>query len=375
MVISPLFFVYYLSFIGGIMPELQVGLGERSYPIIIKSGCFSDVASYLLANRIGNKYGLVYDSKVADLYGDRLFSSLRASGVDVKRFVFPQGEVSKTLQTIGNLASLLAQNGFDRRDGLIALGGGVTGDLVGFLASSYMRGIPFLQIPTTLLAQVDSSVGGKTGVDIPEGKNLLGAFYQPQNVFIDTALLSTLPKKELLGGMAEVIKYSIIRDGDFFDFLVTKREQILALEDKTIEEMVYTCCKIKADVVAEDEREGNIRRILNFGHTIGHALEAASDYSLIHGFAVSIGMVTASRLAVYAGYLDNDICRKITGILKEYNLPREIPANIDRRAIKKYLLTDKKIVDGRVNYVLPTAIGATIITDSIAPELVDKVLH
>ncbi len=201
------------------MPELQVGLGDRSYPIFIEKGCLKRIGDDLQSRNIAKRYGVVADDLVADLYGNQVMAGLMAAGIKAELVVFPHGEADKTLQTIGDLAGKLARLGFDRKDALIALGGGVTGDITGFLASSYMRGIPFVQLPTSLLAQVDSSVGGKTGVDIPEGKNLVGAFYQPKAVYIDISVLNTLPRQELLGGLAEVIKYGVIRDGEFFHFL------------------------------------------------------------------------------------------------------------------------------------------------------------
>jgi 3-dehydroquinate synthase len=234
------------------MPVLQVGLGDRSYPIIIQRGYLDKIGEDLLGKKIAKRYGVVADDLVAELYGQRFMDILASSGIDAELLTFPHGEASKTLSTIGDLAGKLARLGFDRKDGLIGFGGGVTGDLTGFLASSYMRGIPFVQVPTSLLAQVDSSVGGKTGVDIPEGKNLVGAFYQPKAVYIDTSLLATLPPEELLGGLAEVIKHGVIRDGAFFDFLRDNREGILSLEPDLIEKTVYICCKIKSDVVSED---------------------------------------------------------------------------------------------------------------------------
>lgn len=356
------------------MPELLVGLGERSYPIFIADGCLSEVGKDLSRRNVAKRYGVVADDQVAALYGEAVMANLQAAGIEAELLVFAHGEASKTLQTLGELAGRLARLGFDRKDALIGLGGGVTGDLAGFLASSYMRGIPFVQIPTTLLAQVDSSVGGKTGVDIPEGKNLVGAFYQPKAVFADISVLGTLPRKELLGGLAEVIKYGVIRDAAFFDFLKENHQGILALEPELIQKTVQHCCRIKADVVSEDEREGGVRRILNYGHTIGHAVEATSDYSLIHGLAVSIGMVAAARLAVQNGFLADDDCRKIIDILQLYGMPVEVPGTLDRARIKKYLLADKKTVGGRVFYVLPTAIGKTVITDRVTEQQVDEVL-
>lgn len=356
------------------MPELQVGLEERSYPIIIRSGCLHQVGQDLFLRKIGNRYGIIADDRVAALYGDALMASLKEAGIRAEILPFPHGEAQKTLRTVESLARALVRAGFDRKDALIALGGGVTGDVAGFLASAFMRGIPFVQIPTTLLAQVDSSVGGKTGVDIPEGKNLIGAFYQPKVVYIDTSVLRSLPREELLGGLAEVIKYGVIRDAVFFNFLAQHRTAILDLDEEMIGRMVMTCCRIKAEIVAEDEREGGIRRILNYGHTIGHAVEGASNYTLIHGFAVAIGMAAATRLAVLTGHLAETDAARILEILNTYELPVEIPGNLDRQAMKKYLLADKKVIGGRVHYVLPTAIGSTCITADIGEELVDKVL-
>ncbi len=356
------------------MNELNVGLGERSYPIHIEYGCLDKVGEDLAKHRIANRYCIIADSKVAGLYGARLFDSLRQSHIKAELVTFPAGEASKSLNTFAFLCSTLAQKGFDRRDGIIALGGGVSGDLAGFVAASYMRGIPFVQIPTTLLSQVDSSVGGKTGVDIAEGKNLVGAFYQPKAVYIDSSVLETLEKEELLGGIAEVIKYGVIRDASFFEYLREKRAEALALNTEVIETIIHTSCTIKAQVVAEDERESDIRRILNYGHTIGHAVEAVSDFSIIHGKAVAIGMVAAARIAELQGILPVENKDEIVGLLQDYGLPTAIPPQFDRKKIKKYLLADKKIVSGKVAYVLPVRIGEVIITDKVEEALVDKVL-
>lgn len=357
------------------MKELIVGLGERSYPIFIEKGGLAKVGKDLKKRKVGNRYCVIADDRVAELYGKPLLKSLSASGLTAEIVTFPHGEASKNLSTVADLASALARLGFDRQDAIIGLGGGVSGDIAGFLASSYMRGIPFVQIPTSLLAQVDSSVGGKTGVDIPEGKNLVGAFYQPKAVYIDIDVLHTLPGEELLGGLAEVIKYGVIRDGEFFTFLRDNREGILALDDDLISQVIYTCCKIKADVVSEDEKEGGVRKILNYGHTIGHAVEGTSHYTIIHGLAVSIGMVAAARLAVMNGLLLEGDSELIVSILKEYKMPTEVPSELNRKTIKKYLLTDKKTVAGVVFFVLPTQIGDTVVTDQVNAEQVDAVLN
>jgi len=354
--------------------RIEVGLGERSYPIIIGTGVLSQIGPQLRAQAIGKRYGIISDDRVATLYGERLQRSLGEAGLSCELITFPHGEASKHLQTVGTLASTLAERGFDRKDALIALGGGVTGDITGFLAAIYMRGIPFVQVPTSLLAQVDSSVGGKTGVDIPQGKNLIGSFYQPKAVFVDTEVLQTLPREEFLGGMAEVIKYGASIDADFFSWLGEHRDSILALDPSFIIPMVRRCCEMKAEVVEKDEREGGLRRILNFGHTIGHAVEAASGYQLIHGYAVAIGMRAVADLAVRGGMAGSDVAEAIEKLLLAYGLPVSIPPEYEPEILRGYLQTDKKTVGGRVFFVLPEAIGRVCITDQVAEDDVDAVL-
>jgi 3-dehydroquinate synthase len=356
------------------MAQLVVGLGERSYPIFIEKGCLSKIGEDLAARKVANRYCILADENVASLYADIVIQSLAENNIFAELISFPAGEASKNLQLFSSLSSSIAQKGFDRKDGIIALGGGVTGDLAGFIASSYMRGIPFIQIPTSLLAQVDSSVGGKTGVDIPEGKNLVGAFYQPKAVYIDTDVLNTLPASEFIGGIAEVIKYGVIRDAGFFQYLMEARNDILSLNTEVLEKIIYTCCSIKADVVAEDEQEANVRRILNYGHTIGHAVEAVSNFAIIHGNGVAIGMVAAARISVMKDLMSEAEAAKIISAIADYGLPTEIPSEFDRDKIKKYLLTDKKIVSGKVSYILPKSIGQVVITDEVADSLVDNVL-
>ncbi len=353
---------------------VQVGLGDRSYPILIQEGLLNRIGKDLKERKVAKRYGVISDDNVASLYGKQLMTSLTEAGLEAELITFPRGEESKNLQTIADLCSELARRNFDRKDGLVALGGGVTGDITGFLAAVYMRGIPFVQVPTTLLAQVDSSVGGKTGVDIPEGKNLVGNFYQPRAVYIDTDVLQTLPKEELLGGLAEVIKYGVIADEDFFQFLESKRERILSLDIPTITDTIARCCEIKAWVVEQDEREGDLRRILNFGHTIGHAIEAASDFQLIHGLAVAMGMSAITRLAERAGHLTAAEANRIVSLIQKYGMPITIPAELDRNRIKGYLKTDKKTVGGRVFYVLPQAIGKVFVTDAVNEDDIDAVL-
>ncbi|MCI5211151.1 MAG: 3-dehydroquinate synthase [Candidatus Electrothrix sp. ATG2] len=353
---------------------VTVGLDDRSYPIRISSGVMAEIGADLRERKIGKKYGVIADDTVAELYGTQCMQSLEAAGIRAELITFPHGEENKNMATVASLASELAQHGFDRGDALIALGGGVTGDITGFLAAAYMRGIPFVQVPTTLLSQVDSSVGGKTGVDLPEGKNLVGVFYQPQAVYIDTDVLRTLPPDELRGGLAEVIKYGVIHDAAFFSFLEEHRDAVLALQQDIITQLIARCCTIKAWVVEQDEREGGLRRILNFGHTIGHAVEAASNFQLIHGKAVAIGMCAAADLAVRTGCLAAQDALRIRELVEQYELPVAIPAGLDRQLMKKYLLHDKKTVAGRVFYILPEAVGKVVITDQVRKDDLDAVL-
>lgn len=354
------------------MKQLQVGLEDRAYPILIKEGVLSEIGQELKLKQIAKRYIIIADDNVAELFGGHVVESLRNVDISVDLLTFPHGESSKNLATVEKLASSLAQLGVDRQDALIALGGGVTGDITGFLAAIYMRGIPFVQVPTSLLAQVDSSVGGKTGVDIPEGKNLVGCFYQPKCVFVDTAVLKELPHEELLNGLAEVVKYGVICDSDFFNFLVTNQKAILSLEPTVVEAMVAHCCTIKAQVVEADEREADLRRILNYGHTLGHAVEAASNFTIAHGMAVSMGMVAVNTIAIKKSLLAEDKAARVKGLLQGFGLPVDIPADLDRLQMKEFLKTDKKSVGGRPFFVLPIQIGKVIITDDVEDAFIEE---
>lgn len=356
------------------MKEIRVGLGERAYPIFIDGGLLERIGTDLRSRRIGKRYVVIADDRVLALYGAQLCASLKNAGLSFEVLSFPHGEGSKHLVTIAELASGLARLGVDRKDALIAFGGGVVGDITGFLASIYMRGIPFVQVPTSLLAQVDSSVGGKTGVDIPEGKNLVGTFYQPSCVYIDSEVLKGLPREELLNGLAEVIKYGVIRDRAFFQFLEGASQAVLALEPEVMAALIERCCSIKSEVVAADEREADLRRILNYGHTLGHAVEAASAYCLPHGLAVAIGMVAVNRVAVDMGLLSVGESSRVTALLQLYGLPVRLPDGFKISQIKEYLKTDKKSVGGRVFFVLPERIGAVTISDGVSEAHIDAAL-
>ena len=356
------------------MPILQVGLGDRSYPIRIESGCLARVPEDLAQLYPASRYCIVSDDTVAALYGNDLLASIQDYGLTADLLTFPHGEISKNLQTIARLVSASARLGLDRKSMFIALGGGVTGDITGFIASVYMRGVPFIQIPTSLLAQVDSSVGGKTGVDIVEGKNMVGTFYQPEAVYIDTDVLQSLPVEQYLSGMAEVIKHGFIYDNDFLKFLENNHQQLMALENDAVVEIIHTSCKIKAEVVSADEREIDSRRILNFGHTIGHAVEAASRFSIFHGFAVAIGMAAICRIGVLKSLISAATADRYIELIRKYGLPTEIPPDLDRTLIKSYFSTDKKNVGGMISYVLPKEGGGVTISDDVTESLVDAVL-
>ncbi len=354
------------------MKQLQVGLEDRAYPILIKEGLLSEIGQELKLRQIAKRYIIIADDNVAERFGGHVVESLRNVDLAVDLLTFPHGEASKNLATVEKLTRELARLGVDRHDALIALGGGVTGDITGFLAAIYMRGIAFVQVPTTLLAQVDSSVGGKTGVDIPEGKNLVGCFYQPKCVFIDTAVLRELPREELLNGLAEVVKYGVIYDSDFFNFLVANQKSILELEPTVVEAVVAHCCTIKAQVVEADEREADLRRILNYGHTLGHAVEAASNFTIAHGMAISMGMVAVNTIAVKKSLLAEDKAQRVKDVLQGFGLPVEVPADLDRAQMKEFLKTDKKSVDGKPFFVLPLQIGKVLISDDVDEVLIDE---
>ena len=303
------------------MRTLNVNLEDRSYPIYIGSDVSLDNKLYSKHIKT-KKIALITNEQIADLYLSEITQTLNT--FDLKTLVLPEGEAEKNLETVGKAVEFLSENGIDRDSSIIAFGGGVIGDITGFVASSYMRGIKFLQVPTTLLAQVDSSVGGKTGVNISAGKNLIGAFYQPSAVIADIRYLNTLEPNRFSEGLAEVIKYGLIRDEDFFAWLCKNTDRILALEPEVMAHLIERCCQIKAEIVSEDEREGSVRAILNYGHTFGHAIESLTNYSLYtHGEAVSIGMVMAASMAERMGMLSQEDKKDITCLLYTSPSPRD----------------------------------------------------
>lgn len=342
------------------MQTVTVNLGERSYPIELGEGILSRVGEIMKARGINGRVGIVSNPPVAELYGDRVRESLEAAGYDTARVLIPEGEAHKNTASLGLIYDALVEHRFDRSATLIALGGGVIGDVTGFAAATFLRGIGYVQIPTTLLAQVDASVGGKTAVNHEHGKNLIGAFHQPRLVVIDLDTLRTLPRREYAAGMAEVIKYGIIEDAAFFVFLEQEMDALLRIDANAVEHAVATSCRIKARVVEQDERETDRRAILNFGHTIGHALEAFTGYErFLHGEAVAVGMIQAAALSAGQGLCSAAELRRIEALVRRADLPWRIPDDIALEDLIAGMALDKKSHAGKIKFVLCEGIGGT----------------
>lgn len=339
------------------MEDVRVELGERSYGILIGPDLLKELGERVKGLHL-TRIAIISNPTVYGLYGDVVSDSLRKAGFDATVILIPDGEEYKEPLWASYLYGELLKQGLDRASGLIALGGGVIGDITGFVASTYMRGISFVQAPTTLLAQVDSSVGGKTGVNHPLGKNMIGTFYQPRLVVADVGTLKTLPARELLAGMAEVIKYGVIWDESLFRFLEENREKVLNLDRPAMEHIIRRSCEIKAEVVSRDEREEGLRAILNYGHTIGHALETATGYTaFLHGEAVAIGMYVEARLSSLLGLVDRREVERIRSLIKAYGLPVEMPSGMETERILSAMRLDKKAVAGELRFILPERIG------------------
>ncbi len=355
--------------ISHVWEKVTVPLGELSYDILIGPGLLLEVPSRLKEVYDGPGPFVITDSNVRDFVGEDFIRFLRDEGFkDAKILSFEAGERSKNIETVIKLARELVNMGADRTSLLLALGGGVVGDICGFLASIYMRGIPFIQLPTTLLAQVDSSVGGKTGVDLPEGKNLIGTFAQPRAVYADIGTLTSLSQAEIRNGISEIVKYGMIKDEGFFTLLEEKWWDVLNLEPHVTASVVKRSCEIKAEVVSKDEREGGYRRILNFGHTIGHAVEAASNYTIPHGEAVAMGMVAVGKISVGRGLLSKKAYERLVELLNRFGLPVDIPKEIRPEEVLLNIKKDKKVKRGKVNFVLSTGMGETVIVDDVTDE-------
>ncbi|PKL51701.1 MAG: 3-dehydroquinate synthase [Nitrospira bacterium HGW-Nitrospira-1] len=341
------------------MEKIRVELGERSYNIIIGNGMLKDIGKTLERFEFSKKAALISNPTVYNLYGKTVSESLKDSGYDLTEALIPDGEEYKSLAFTEKIYEALLKAKIDRKSALIALGGGVIGDITGFAASTYMRGIDFIQAPTTLLAQVDSSVGGKTGVNHPLGKNMIGAFWQPRLVWIDTATLETLPRREFLSGLGEVIKYGVIWDNDFFSYLETNRDKLLRLDIAALTYIIRRSCEIKAEVVSKDERESGLRAILNYGHTIGHAIETVTGYrKYLHGEAVAIGMYMEAKLSQQIGLIDNKEVLRIKALIASYGLPSEMPGEIKANDLIEVMRIDKKTIGGKMHFVLPEKAGS-----------------
>lgn len=356
------------------MFTVDVELGERSYPIFIGKGLLGN--SELLAPYLGKgKVVIVSNDVVAPLYMERARGLF--SGQDIAEIVLADGEVHKDLNAISHIYDQLLAGKYDRNTLLVALGGGVVGDITGFAAATYLRGISFIQIPTTLLAQVDSSVGGKTGVNHPLGKNMIGAFYQPRCVLADSDVLGTLPEREVKAGLAEVLKYGLSFDASFFDWLAENSAGIGALDSSLISRTIKTCCEIKAELVARDEKESGIRALLNLGHTFGHAIETASGYGTwLHGETVAMGMTMAADLSRRLGWIDASVARHIRSVLEEnFGMPVLPPADITIEQYMDLMMSDKKAESGRIRFVLLKAIGQAVVDGDIEPSLLEETLR
>ena len=330
---------------------------DRSYEVVVRKGVLADAGSYIVRDCPAHRYAIVTDENVAALYGDRLVESLAAAGATSSLFRFPPGEGSKTRETWRGLADELGAAGLGRDSAVIALGGGVVGDLAGFLAATYMRGVPFVQVPTSLLAMLDSSVGGKTGVDTPLGKNLIGAFYQPRLVLIDAETLDTLPDRQLRAGLAEAYKYGLILDADFFDWLEARLDATLDRKVEMLEELVIRSVGIKADVVSRDEEEEGYRSILNFGHTVAHALETTAAYECLHGEAVAVGMLVEAAIGERLSVTEPGVSDRIRTALQRARLPVGVGTELDRARFMAALSSDKKRIAAEQRLVLLEKVG------------------
>lgn len=355
------------------MSTLTVELGERSYPILIEANLLKSpdvITPYLKSN----KAVVITNDVVKPLMLDALIAAL--PDVEVETIVLPDGEQHKNLEQFNNVITRLLEIHAARDTTLIALGGGVVGDLTGFVAASFQRGMPFIQVPTTLLSQVDSSVGGKTAVNHPLGKNMIGAFYQPQAVFIDSTSLATLPKREFAAGMAEVIKYGIIYDADFFTWIEDHVEQLKSQQTEHLNYAIHRCCQIKAEIVAKDEKESGIRALLNLGHTFGHAIEAEQGYgNWLHGEAVAAGMVLAAKASKDKNWLSASELRRIEKLITLFDLPINFPSEMDFDSFIRHMRHDKKVLSGKIRFVLPQGIGQAVVTDELNDESLRKILN
>jgi len=373
---------------------IRVSIPEKSYDIAIArfsegsipkkataegnpAGGLDDLGVWLSRLKLGKKVLVVSNPAIFRRYGERAIAALKLVGYEVSSCTLPIGERYKTLKSVQKIYDAALAQRLERSSTMVALGGGVIGDMTGFAAATWLRGINFVQVPTSLLAMVDASIGGKTGVNHPQGKNLIGAFYQPRFVLIDPSVLKTLPPRELRAGMAEVIKYGIIWDAELFAKLeeAKRLDQWRYLDQELLSTILIRSCQAKADVVSKDEKEAGLRAILNYGHTIGHAVESLTGYKLVnHGEAVAIGMVAAGKIAVKLKLWQEEEAQRQDALIQKAGLPTQLPAGLDLEAILDTLQTDKKVQDGKVRFILPTQIGQVTITDQVPRDVIREVL-
>ena len=359
------------------MASITVQLPQNYYEIAIAPGNLDQLGPKMLPLNLGKKVLLISNPEIFAHYGERALISLQETGFDVSHCILPPGEEYKTPQTLHNIYDAALANRFERSSTMVALGGGVVGDMTGFAAATWLRGLNVVQVPTSLLAMVDAAIGGKTGVNHPQGKNLIGAFHQPRLVLIDPEVLKTLPVREFRGGMAEVIKYGVIWDAELFAQMENSQglDEIHNLTPGLLDEILIRSCQSKADVVAKDEKESGLRAILNYGHTIGHAVESLTGYTVVtHGEAVGIGMVAASQLAVELGMWDEHSDRRQLALIEKASLLTRLPSGLDIEEILVSLQTDKKVKAGKVRFVLPTGIGVVTVTDKVSADVLRGVL-
>ncbi|TBR60499.1 3-dehydroquinate synthase [Westiellopsis prolifica IICB1] len=357
---------------------IKVNLPQQSYEIAIAPGSLDQLGEYMANLQLGKKVLLVSNPTVFQFYGERAIASLQAANFEVASHILPDGENYKTLASVEKLYNTALENRLERSATMVALGGGVIGDMTGFAAATWLRGINFIQVPTTLLAMVDAAIGGKTGVNHPQGKNLIGAFHQPRLVLLDPDVLKTLPAREFGAGMAEVIKYAVIWNAQLFAELEAslRLDEMRYIQPELIDIILTRSCQAKADVVSKDEKEAGLRAILNYGHTIGHAVESLTGYTqILHGEGVAIGMVAAGQIAVELGMWSQAEAKRQDALIEKAGLPTKLPSGLDIAAIIEALQIDKKVKAGKVRFVLPTQIGAVTVTDQVPADIIRQVLQ
>ncbi|MBD2340735.1 3-dehydroquinate synthase [Calothrix sp. FACHB-156] len=357
---------------------INVNLPQQSYEIAIAPGSLDQLGEKMTSLQLGKKVLVVSNPTIFKHYSDRAINSLKTAGFEVASCILPAGERFKNLNSIQKIYDAALENRLERSATIVALGGGVIGDMAGFAAATWLRGISVVQVPTTLLAMVDSAIGGKTGVNHPQGKNLIGAFHQPRLVLIDPEVLKTLPVREFRAGMAEVIKYGVIWDAELFAQMEASKHlnQLRYIKPELIETILIKSCQAKADVVSKDEKEAGLRAILNYGHTIGHAVESLTGYRLVnHGEAVGIGMVAAGQIAVELGMWQKEETERQNALIQKAGLPTQLPSGVDIAAIIDALQLDKKVKAGKVRFVLPTQMGVVTVTDEVPADTIRQVLQ